>query len=380
MTSRLRAILGTSHRVKKKKRPSSPRRTSKPQSNTSSPGQAPYDDFTNDPEGPLPDAGLVTALVTDLTLRDVPQAMRYAQAHMFTPLPEQPASWGLGSARVAEVFGFRQGLPRVTTSAHLHGLLRSPTAVERETAELGRAGVVRKVIVLRRGRLLVEGGELDRMVKNSTALSDETKLAFSAWLAANPTKLKVPAADVHHKGGEGKLMPEQADQLVRAGFLTAYHDLDIGHVPSSFASPEDRGTLLSLAAVSRAATGSFAAVGGEGAIHSAGGSGGARSGGAESRSSGGATSDLSLAVPGQGAFLKLETAALAHLTSLLRRSNSTYGETTEDLLRERWDGGVAKWREFRGLAFAWVLHEAVGAGLVEVFETGSVGRGVRLLS
>lgn len=71
------------------------------------------------------------------------------------------------------------------------------------------------------------------------------------------------------------------------------------------------------------------------------------------------------------------------------------------MLKERWNGGIAsneaaymakksrgefagilpgqtrKWKQFRGLSFEWVLEEAVGAGLVEVFETGSVGRGVR---
>jgi hypothetical protein len=72
-----------------------------------------------------------------------------------------------------------------------------------------------------------------------------------------------------------------------------------------------------------------------------------------------------------------------------------------DMLRERWDGGIAandeatkakryrgewtgvlpartkKWREFSGLRFEWVLEEAVGSGLVEGFETGSVGKGFR---
>ena len=80
-----------------------------------------------------------------------------------------------------------------------------------------------------------------------------------------------------------------------------------------------------------------------------------------------------------------------------------YREMTEDDLREKWDGGIAgdreaalakkargefvgilpgrtkKWRDFSGLSFDWILQEAVGAGLVEMFETHSVGRGVRLL-
>ncbi|KLU84215.1 hypothetical protein MAPG_03260 [Magnaporthiopsis poae ATCC 64411] len=74
----------------------------------------------------------------------------------------------------------------------------------------------------------------------------------------------------------------------------------------------------------------------------------------------------------------------------------------EDMLRQRWDGGVGggggvrqarggvrfgvipgrtrRWKEFSGLRFDWILAEAVGSGLVEVFETGCVGRGVRLVS
>jgi hypothetical protein len=79
------------------------------------------------------------------------------------------------------------------------------------------------------------------------------------------------------------------------------------------------------------------------------------------------------------------------------------------VLRERWDGGAAesgnnsnsseanaarrnrgefagvlpgrtrKWKQFYGITFEWILGECVGAGLVEVFDTGSVGRGVRAL-
>jgi hypothetical protein len=41
--------------------------------------------------------------------------------------------------------------------------------------------------------------------------------------------------------------------------------------------------------------------------------------------------------------------------------------------RTRW------WRVFWGVEFGWVLREAVGGGMVEVFETGSVGRGVRVI-
>lgn len=367
-----------------------------------------------DSSSPLPDEGLVHALATDLTLRDVPQAMRYSRDKMFTPLSDQPSRLGLSSTRVAEVLNFRKNLAPLVTTAHLHALLRSPTAVERETAELIRAGAVRKVAVWRRSldrgaavagggvvEFLVEGGELEELVRLSGVLAEGTSEAFLKWLQTNPAKLKVSSTgDVDKGGGDGKLTPDQVDQLVRGGFLTTYHNFDIGNVSSGFARPENRGTMLSLESVSRAAAGSVEAVGGQGAIHSSGGSGGARAGGGRTPGAGGG--DFSLAVPGQGAYLKLLSAAVSHLTSVLAKS--TYKEMPETLLRERWDGGVAsdgskqharqrqrrefssvlaartkKWKLFYGLTFEWTMHEAVGVGLVEVFETGSVGRGVRLL-
>lgn len=336
----------------------------------------------------LDDYGLVKILATDLTLRDVPQAMRYSRERMFTPMPEQGA--GMSSTRITEVLNFRRRLPPVTTTAHLQALLLSPTAVERETAELIRAGTVRKIVVLRRGGVgesLVQFSDLERMLKDSSGVDEETKEAFLLFLKENPAAQKVPRA---------RLPPRQADQLVRAGFLTAHLHHDVGTITGTFSRAEDRGTMISLATVSRAASGSLEAVGGQGAVHAAGGTGGG-SGGA----SGGEVGDLSLAVPGNGTFLKLVSAALAHLTSILAKA--PYKECPETMLKERWDGGIAKdearfaakkerrefagilpgrtrkWKEFYGLSFEWILHEAVGAGLIEVFDTRSVGRGVRLV-
>lgn len=97
-----------------------------------------------------------------------------------------------------------------------------------------------------------------------------------------------------------------------------------------------------------------------------------------------------LAIPGNGAFLKLVSAALQYLVALLVKSR--FREAPESALRDRWDGGIAKdeaslsafcrgrrenGKQFRGLTFDWVLPEAVGSGLVEVFETNSVGHAVR---
>jgi hypothetical protein len=141
------------------------------------------------------------------------------------------------------------------------------------------------------------------------------------------------------------------------------------------------------------------AVGGAGALHEAGGSGAGRGGGPAIDLVSG-PGDLSLAVPGHGTYLKLVSAALEHLVSILEKSQ--FREAPESALREKWDGGIAsdaaglakrsrgefvgilpgrtrKWKEFYGLSFDWILQEAVGTGLVEVFETRSVGRGVRLV-
>lgn len=111
--------------------------------------------------------------------------------------------------------------------------------------------------------------------------------------------------------------------------------------------------------------------------------------------------EFHLALPNTGPYLKLLSAARNHLMSLLLKTR--YRELPVDLLRERWEGGIAgddaatkakkyrgeftgvlpgrtrKWKQFFGLAFDWVLAECLGAGLVEVFETGSVGRAARAI-
>ena len=94
------------------------------------------------------------------------------------------------------------------------------------------------------------------------------------------------------------------------------------------------------------------------------------------------------------------SAARSHLVSLVTKSR--FREIPVYLLRERWDGGISgeesaakakkyrgefivvlpsrtrKWKQFYGLSFDYMLAECLGAGLVEVFETGSVGQAVRI--
>lgn len=110
---------------------------------------------------------------------------------------------------------------------------------------------------------------------------------------------------------------------------------------------------------------------------------------------------LFLSLPNTGTYLRLLGAGRAHLMTLLRRSPCSEAPLT--LLQDRWDGAIEteksfhlakrargefagilpgrtkKWKDLYGMQFRWALEEALGAGLVEIFETGSVGPGIRCL-
>ncbi|KAI1374147.1 serine-threonine protein kinase 19-domain-containing protein [Hypoxylon crocopeplum] len=405
----LRSILGGSNRVRKPSKKSGAKQSSSSSSSSwaaSLPRRKPGiqrgkssardEDDDEDLFGDkLDDYGLVRALATDLNLRDTSQAILYIRGHMFSPMPEQAA--GMNSTRIAEVLNYRKRLPPIVTISHIQALLSSPSAVEREIAELSRAGFVRKVVVARRGDIgetVVLATDFEQMIKDSAGLDKESKDSLTTFLKENSgTQTVKPNA----------LRASHTEQLIRAGFLTSHHTGVTYHGSMSnmmnlYSRPEDKITLTSLETVSRQPTGSVGAVGGEGALHKAGASGSGSLG--TSRLEIGAT-ELKLAVPGNGTFLKLLSSALDHLVSLLGKSR--FREAPETVLRDRWDGGIVKeeahfaakrsrgefagilpgqtrkWRQFYGLSFDWVLQEAVGSGLVEVFETRSVGRGIRAL-
>lgn len=380
-----------SSRIKKSAKPPSLSRSSsspfsslpkrKPIQRSNTKSQDEDDDLFGDR---LDDTGLVKALATDLTLRDVAQAIMYIKGKMWSAIPEQRA--GMNSTRIAEVLNFRASLPPVVTVSHVQALLNSATTVEREIAELAKGGAVRKIIVGGRGsvgEVLILVKDLENMLEKS-GLEGEVKERFVKLLRDNPTVLKIPKSSLAH---------EDAKAIMHAGFLTSatptWTTTDVFSQPGE----GSRGTMTSLNSISKAASGSLAAVGGEGAVHAAGGTGGGiRTGG---------IGDFSLALPATGSYLKLVTNARGHLLSLV--SKSKYREAPETLLRQRWDGGVAqenaastarrnrgefdgvlpgrtrKWKQFYGIGFEWILGECVGAGLVEVFDTGSIGRGVRAL-
>lgn len=331
----------------------------------------------------LDDIGLAKALATDLILRDVSQAILYIRGKMWSNIPERA---GMNSTRIAEVLNFRSSLPPVVTVSHVQALLNSPTTVEREIAELIRKGAIRKVVVGGRGSMgeaLILAKDLDEMV-NSSSLEQPLKEKFITVLHQNPTALKI---------SRSLLLDQDAKDVMHAGFLTTSTPNWTSTDVFSKIGDSSRGTLTSINSISKAASGSLAAVGGEGAVHAVGGSGG----GAMLPGTG----DYSLAIPTTGPFLKLLANARAHLVSLL--SKSKYREVPEQLLHQRWDGNIEsvdaastakrnrgefagvlpgrtrKWKQFYGLTFEFILEECVGAGLLEVFDTTSIGRGVRAL-
>ncbi|KAM0462919.1 hypothetical protein ACHAPV_003042 [Trichoderma viride] len=375
MPKSLRSILGDSNRVRKPSRPS-PARQNATATPRASPSPSPRKGKKPAPKRRAPDAeefqeklldvGIAKILEEELTLRDVVQAMRYIRGKMFTPVPPT----GFKSTRTTELLNYRLSVPPIVTIGHLNAILTSPSKVEREVVELSRSGVLRKVRVERRGGMgeaLVESTDLEAMIQN-TGMSDASKDEFLKFLKENPTAQTLPRGAIKHS---------HIDELVRAGFLTS--SLQAAPGTTLHVRPEDRTTLTSIHHVSRFASGTVSAVGGQNAIHLAGGGGGAPTLTGSSVSSAGA-SDFRIAVPGHGRYLKLAEGAVDWLREMLDKTK--WGEAPENWFRERFEGGGLyglRWKDFWGVAWEWVLGQAAGLGIVEVFETGSVGRGVRAL-
>ncbi|KAM3564261.1 hypothetical protein ARSEF4850_001939 [Beauveria asiatica] len=373
MSKSLRSILGGGNRVRKVSRPSASRQgssNSAAASRSTSHSQSPsprkqrtpsvrprggQDDVDAEyfPEKLEDAGGLATLLATELTLRDVVQAMRYISAHMFSPVPET----GFTSTRRTELLNYRRTMPPLVTAGHVHAILagNGPTRVEREIAELLGRGVLRRVRVERRGgggEALIETPQLVALLHAARAVSAATTQAYTTFLERNPTAQTL---------GVDVLTDAQTDELVRAGFLTS---AATRATPGTtlHVRPEDRTTLTSIQRAAQSASGTLGS-GRGGFLPTAAAADGYR-----------------VAVPGHGRHLKLAEAALDWLRETLGRTK--WGEGPEDWLRERFEGGGLygpRWKEFQGAEWAWVLGEAVGLGVVEVFQTGSVGRGVRAL-
>lgn len=364
MPTTVRSILGKSNRVSKPSRPSSANKKSPVSPSPRRQPRKSNDADTDLFQDKLDDLGLATLLEEELTLRDVVQAMRFIRSRMFSPVPQT----GFTSTRTTELLNYRATSAPLVTVGHINAVLRSPGKVEREIAELTGKGVLRRVRVERRGwtgEALIELSDLEEILDRAS-LKEETRSRFKKFMRENPTAQMLEM---------GVLESGMEDELVKTGFLTSSTPFS----PESTLDvrPEDRTTLMSIQHVSRFASGTFSAVGGRNAIHLSGGGGGAP---ILTRSDSSTPPHLRIAIPGHGRHLKLAAAGVDWVREALRQTR--WGEGPESWLRERFEGGGLygnRWREFGGVEWEWVLGEAMGVGVVEVFETGSVGRGVRAL-
>jgi hypothetical protein len=428
-----------SSRIRKPKPPSKKRPQGAPQpslfshharSKTSQPQKgeeqsATFNDL--DDEDRLADLGPVSSLTPDTRpWEDVTAAVTHILSVKFSSLPERA---GMNSTRIAAVLNFQRSLPPIVSLSQVHAVVGSSTQTERQISAAVDAGVLRRIVVPVRGTGMAGVGEglvLSRdwedRVRGDANLEDDVKgmyvplhyitghylpylipslnqkvytvytvyvltehaERFLSTLRSNPKVTTLPGPVFY---------ADDATALLHAGYLTSWS----GNHASLHLDPTSKPDFLR---ISQAPSGSIAAVGGDSAIHASKGSGGGTTSRSIQRD---ATHHgaLLLSLPNTGPHLRLLTAARAHLLALLGRSK--YREAPLYLLRERWDGAVEvdtgssrakrargetagvlpgktrKWKVLYGLSFEWVLGECLGAGLIEVFETGAVGRGVRAL-
>lgn len=344
---------------------------------------------------PLDNTGIVTTLPPPKVPQDVVSLIRYIQSHTWTDIPERAA--GMNSTRIAEVLNFRKNMPPIVSIAHLHAISTSTTATERQLATLIHSGIVKKINIPGRGKggfaigdgvVVVE--DWINIVQQHPALSQELKEKYAKVLEENTTSYTVPAS---------LFSPEEVQEIIAAGFMTSTSVLSdsLFTLPGQVSSP---GSSSLANAWNTAATGTLAATGGSSAVHLNG--GGGRGLLSTSSNKQHQTQTLTFALPHTGAYLRFLTEARTHLLSLLTKSSPKYKESTNEMLRERWNGGIPlddaqsrakrargewngvlpgrtkKWKDFYGVDFQWILEEALGSGGVECFKTGSVGLGVRV--
>ncbi|KAK9236037.1 serine-threonine protein kinase 19 [Lipomyces kononenkoae] len=83
-----------------------------------------------------------------------------------------------------------------------------------------------------------------------------------------------------------------------------------------------------------------------------------------------------ISIPNVGSFLKLAFRTRKWVVNMLGKTK--WKEMLEKVIHERWDANVkARWREFRGVTFEWVMMEVKGGGWCEPFGTPG-GRGWKL--
>jgi hypothetical protein len=368
-----------------------------PRSRPSGQRSKPVADPLEGDQGAAPDAeerlsptGKVLSTISVASAKDVLSAMDYARASMFATLPERA---GMNSVRISEVLNFQRNMPSIVSLPHVHALIAASSKTEREIAALQATGKIRRLKVTGRGNDVSGLGEVVITTNALFALLERSGVApdarneFCDVLRRYPRATSIPPRE---------FPASHVTALTRSGFLVSSSLSGSRNVSLAGSS------LVSMPRISRAASGSTDAVGGDSAFENLGGVGAARrSSSSIYQSQGPQSNELVLSVPNIGPYLRLLAAGRAHLLELL--GSSKYREVPLYLLRERWDGAVdsdssvstakqirgefssvmpaktKKWKELYGLNFDWALEECLGAGLIELFETRSVGLGVRAL-
>ncbi|KAJ5782798.1 hypothetical protein N7457_004572 [Penicillium paradoxum] len=323
-------------------------------------------------DDPLPDIGGSHFISETAPVQNVLQAIQYIRDGMFEDLP---ARAGMNSTRIAEVLNLRRSLPPLASVAHVHTLLEAPTQVEREIVEQIQAGRIRRLIIPGRGNdaaglgdCLVLAEDWEKLVQDSPSLEQPVKEKFLDILKRMGTSSAI---------SHGVFTTDEYRALLRAGFVVSSSSYTQGTL--SIASLPNL-PQMAVSSASRSESISHT----ERPVQSA----------AQARAA-----TLFLSLPNTGTYLRLLGSGRAHMLALLRRSASA--EVPLSLLKDRWEGAVEseknigkrargefagvlpgktrKWKELYGMRFRWAVEEALGAGLVEIFETGSVGPGIRCL-
>ena len=324
------------------------------------------------------------SLNSTVNVRSVEEALKYARESMFAEIPERA---GMNSVRIADVLNFRKALPPIVSFPHVHILVSASSRVEREITTLTSGGVLRKLKVTGRGNNVSGISEVVLLTSDLLSMASSCGLSqiqvsrFEAALKSNPQALAFTASTFG---------PELTSLLVKTGFLTSSSLLrDTDMRKSSF------NALLSSYTGTAESTGSVDMPDSGEAFAQATRVGTSR----QTASLTGHT--LSLSIPNLGAYLRLLDKARDHLIDLLEKS--PHSAVPLYLLRERWDGNAEtdsrasagkrirgefsgllpgktkKWKDLYGLKFEWALEECLGAGLIELFATSSVGHGVRIV-
>lgn len=342
----------------------------------------------------LDDIASIPSLAQPNTPQDVIALIRHIQNHAFQDIPDRAA--GMNSEQISSTLRFRAKLPPVVSIAHLHALSPSSTDTERDLSRLIAMGKVRRVVIPGRGKggsAVGEGVVLGEEWKNrirEAGVDDSLAEKYMSLMHQHPTSASVSVS---------LLSDAEIRALVSAGLFTNPTALS-SSVNDLFARPSGVGGGDISKAGYSAATGTLAAVGGYAAIQDSGGGGSMLATKDTRPSLLKRQPEMTFSLPNMGAYLKLLTEARLHLLALLKQLSPRYKEATKTFLEEKWNGNVPtdsisqqkrmrgewtgvlpgrtkRWRDFHGLTFEWVLAECVGSGVMELFDTGSVGVGVR---